>query len=178
VTSRASSGLPQPQPIRLLFDELLPWRVAAALRILRHRVSYVGNPEDQQPARGSSDEEVLGHARRTRQVVVTSNHDMILLCIEQRQPAIWIDPRGRQFTRERLALLFLDQIPQWEAILTQSPDPVIVRALRTRVDTMTLDRARRIVMRRQRALRRKQRAKPGPKTAPLGQEVLGRGGAQ
>jgi predicted nuclease of predicted toxin-antitoxin system len=153
---------------------MLPWRVAAALRLLKHHVSYVGNEDDGQPARGSGDEDVLDHARRTNQFVVTSNHDMILLCVEQGQMAVWIDPRGRQFTREKLALLFLEQVVDWEALLAEADHPIIVHALRTRVDAMTLDRARSLAMRRQRALRRRQRTNVA-KPKPLGPLVGGAG---
>jgi predicted nuclease of predicted toxin-antitoxin system len=171
VTPRGSTSVRRRhRRTRLLFDELLPPRVAAALRALGHPVSHVGNEADGQPRRGSPDEEVLEHCRRTNQIVVTSNHDMILLCVEQGQTAVWVDPRGRQFTRERLAILFLEQILRWEAILAAAAAegrPVIVRSLRTRVDPLLLSRAKSIVMRRQRALRRKKRATT-PKPKPLG----------
>lgn len=95
--------------LRLLFDENLPWRVASALWELGFHVSYVGDAGDASarpasPLRGSSDEVVLSHATRVNQTVATSNLDMILLCVEHCQQVIWIDPRGRQFTREDMVL--------------------------------------------------------------------------
>ncbi len=57
--------------------------------MLGYNTSYVGHPEDGSPARGSSDEDVLSHAKATGQVVVTSNHDMILLCAEQQESVVW-----------------------------------------------------------------------------------------
>ena len=59
--------------------------MASALRELGYNVSYVGNEQDGAPPRGSSDQTIIDHARTTNQVVVTSNHDMILLCLEQPQ---------------------------------------------------------------------------------------------
>ena len=42
------------------------------------------------PARGAGDADVLDHARKTNQVVVTSNHDMILLCAEENESESWL----------------------------------------------------------------------------------------
>ena len=66
---------------RLLFDENLPWRVAAALRILEFPVSHIGDDSASPPSpdRGSSDQAVLSHAESANQLIVTSNLDMILL---------------------------------------------------------------------------------------------------
>ena len=91
---------PRQRPsIRLIFDENLPWRVAAALEVLEFNSTYVGNQHHSNvPSRGSTDEEVLSYAQKANQVVVTSNHDMVLLCAERQQSVIWVDPRGRQFS--------------------------------------------------------------------------------
>ncbi|MCY3888906.1 MAG: hypothetical protein OXG50_03295 [bacterium] len=55
------SATPRQRPsIRLIFDENLPWRVAAALEMLQFKTTYVGNQHHPDvPNRGSSDEEVL-----------------------------------------------------------------------------------------------------------------------
>lgn len=99
--------------VRLLFDELLPQVVARALRELGFRVSHVGNVDDGSPAYGASDEEVLAHARQTNQVIVTSNHDMIVLCAEQVASVVWTDPRGRQFRRAELVVVAFGGIEQF-----------------------------------------------------------------
>jgi predicted nuclease of predicted toxin-antitoxin system len=153
---------------RLLFDELLPWQVAEALRVLGHRASYVGNAKDRQPTRGSGDEDVLAHAKHTNQIIVTSNLDMILLCAEQGQDVVWIDPRGRQFTREKLALLFLEQVNEWERLLRETHEPVAIHALRTRVDALSLPRAASIAKRRLQVLRRRKRQGVRVTPGPLG----------
>lgn len=116
--------------IRLLFDENLPWRVASALRELRLNVSYVGDASASpaSPSRGSSDEVVLDHAARANQTTVTSNLDMVLLCVECRQPVIWIDPRGRQLRREDLVLLVFKNIRDWDDRLGTATEPVCLRA--------------------------------------------------
>lgn len=69
--------------VRLLWDELLSHRVPRALRVLGINASHVGNVDDGAPPRGSTDRAVLEHARRTNQVIVTSNHDMMLLCASE-----------------------------------------------------------------------------------------------
>ncbi len=73
--------------------------MASALRELGYNVSYVGHEKDGAPPRGSSDQTIIDYARSTNQVVVTSNHDMILLCLEEPRPVIWLDPHGSQITR-------------------------------------------------------------------------------
>lgn len=136
----------------------------AALRILGYNSSYVGNEADGSPDRGSSDEIVLGHARATGQVVVTSNHDMILLCAEQRESVIWLDPRGRKISRDEMAVLVFKAAAAWEALLADADGPVCVRALRTKNELLTLDRAARRVRRRMRdiATRKRQRSSAKP----------------
>ena len=128
---------------RLLFDENLPWRVAAALRILDFAVSYVGDESASppSPARGSSDEVVLDHAIGVRQTVVTSNLDMVLLCVQRRQNVVWIDPKGRNLRREELALLAFKNIRDWSQRLDASTEPVCLRVLRTKTEALALDEA-------------------------------------
>ena len=109
--------------VRLMFDELLPYRAALALRELQFRTSHVGHKGDRQPDRGSDDEKILRHAMRTKQVVVTSNHDMIMLCNELQQPVGWIDPRGRQYRADELAMLALGGIAEWERLLARPKGP-------------------------------------------------------
>lgn len=123
-------------------------------------MSYVGN--DQQPARGSPDEDVLDHARKTNQVVVTSNHDMIMLCAEVGESVIWLDPRGRQLRREEHVVLAFTNIVEWQRLLHQAGAPVCVRAMRTKNEVLTLERASALAERRVRALRarRRRRARP------------------
>ena len=100
------------------------------------------------PRRGSSDEVVLSHATKVNQTVVTSNLDMILLCVEHGQPVIWIDPRGRQFTREDMVLLVFKNINDWAQRLNAAADPVCLRALRTKTHTLELDDAGRLARNR------------------------------
>jgi len=138
-----------------LYDELLPWRVAEALRALEYRVSFVGGEE--QPPRGSTDEDVLDHARKTNQVVVTSNHDMIMLCAEVGESVIWLDPRGRQLRSEEHVVLAFTNIAQWQELLLQADAQVCVRALRTKNEVLTLERASALAERRIRALRARKR---------------------
>ncbi len=82
--------------VRLIWDELLSHRVPRALRELGFNTTYVGATSDGAPPRRSSDAVVIEFARRTNQVIVTSNHDMMLLCDEAGQRFVWMDPRGRQ----------------------------------------------------------------------------------
>ena len=157
----------------MLFDELLPPVVPEALRVLGYNASWVGNDNDGAPARGSSDAGVLAHAKKTGQVVVTSNHDMILLCAEQAEPVIWLDPRGRQFTRDDLVVLVFRTAETWESLLAAATDPVCVRALRTKTEVISLDRAAQLVRRRMReiAARKRRRAVPKPLGPLLESEI-------
>jgi len=110
------------------------------------------------PARGAGDADVLDHARKTNQVVVTSNHDMILLCAEENESVIWIDPRGRQLRRTEMVSLVFGQVEQWQALLNAEEEAVCVHVLRTKTEVLTLDRARHLVVQRMRRLQARKRA--------------------
>lgn len=133
--------------------------MARALRELGIRASHVGHEEDKAPPRGSSDDVVLDHARRTNQVVVTSNHDMILLCAEQNEAVVWIDPRGRQFKRTELVPLVFTSVERWQQLLADADGPVCVRVLRTKVEVLDLERARYLVVQRMRVLQARTRSR-------------------
>lgn len=154
--------------VRLLFDENLPWRVAAALQVLELPVSYVGDDQASpaSPPRGSSDQIVLEHAERVNQIVVTSNLDMILLCVERRQRVIWIDPRGSHFRREDLVVLAFKNISSWARDFQSADGPVCLRVMRTKTITMKLDEAGRLV--RDRMNRISLRRSRSKKTKPVG----------
>ncbi|MGI9032602.1 MAG: DUF5615 family PIN-like protein [Acidimicrobiales bacterium] len=121
--------------------------------------SHVGHAADDAPPRGSSDEGVLAHAKKTNQVVVTSNHDMILLCAEQTESVIWIDPRGRQLKRTEFVPLVFNRVEEWEKLLGEAHGPMCVRVLRTKTEVLTLERARRLVVQRMRRLQARKRSK-------------------
>ena len=83
---------------RLLWDEQLSAKVPQALRVLGFFTSHVGHEGDDAPARGSTDREVIEHAQQTNQIIVTSNHDMMLICEEAGQRFVWLAPRGGQYS--------------------------------------------------------------------------------
>jgi predicted nuclease of predicted toxin-antitoxin system len=139
----------------LIWDELLSHSVPRALRELGFNTTYGGAKSDGAPPRRSSDAVVIEFARRTNQVIVTSNHDMMLLCDEIGQCFVWMDPRGRQFLREVQVLLCFRQIPRWEEILESGAS---VRALRTKAVPIESAEAARLANQRFRELRRRQRA--------------------
>ncbi len=136
--------------------------MASALRELGIRASHVGHEGDGAPTRGSSDADVLAHAKRTNQVVVTSNHDMILLCAEEGEPVIWIDPRGRQFRRTEFVALAFGRVEEWQELLAKAESPVCVHVLRTKSEVLTLERARHLVIQRMRRLHARNRAQARP----------------
>jgi hypothetical protein len=115
--------------------------VARALRELGFKTSYVGHLKDGAPPKGTPDQQVLAHATTTSQVVVTSNHDMILLCREQAEYVVWIDPRGRQFKVDELVLVAFKGIAEWERLLSTATGPVCIRVLRTKVERLTIEKA-------------------------------------
>lgn len=158
------------RPLRLLFDENLPWQVAAALNILGFNTCHVGckthNPRP--PGRGSYDSSVLDHAQTTNQVVVTQNHDMILLCAESRAPVLWIDPYGRQITKPEMVIIGFKGIGDWTRRFDESSGAVCVRALRTKNATLTIEEAARLARNRMRALQlRKKKAAAAKPLGPL-----------
>lgn len=110
------------------------------------------------PAKGSTDAGVIAYAQQTNQVIVTSNHDMMLLCDEAGQRFVWVDPRGRKFTSDQQVLLCFTQIRKWEEILGANTD-MCVRALRTKCEAIESGEAARLAGQRFKALQRKQRAK-------------------
>lgn len=158
-------------PLRLLFDELLPWRVARALNELGFRTSHVGHEGHGQPPRGSTDEAVLAHATKTNQIVVTSNHDLIMLCAERGESVVWIDPRGQQFRHDELAAVAFAGIATWHRLLQAQSEAACVRVLRTKVEVLPLDRASQVAAARMRALRKRvrQRRKPEREVQAAGQ---------
>ena len=169
----SQSAAPRQRPsIRLIFDENLPWRVAAALEVLQFNSTYVGNQHHSDvPSRGSTDEEVLSYAQKANQVVVTSNHDMVLLCAERQQSVIWVDPRGRQFRREDLVLLVFKNISNWNDRLKQAGHPVCLRAMRSQTVTHNMDEAHKLAHQRMRRIsaaqkRKKSQTSLGPLLSP------------
>jgi predicted nuclease of predicted toxin-antitoxin system len=159
--------------LRLLFDEALSPRVARALRELGFRVSHVGAESDGSPARGSSDELVLHHARSTGQVVATINLDMILLCAEEDESVLWLDPRGRQLRFEDQVVLFFQGMQRWQAQFEEIDGPVCLRVRRSRSEVLTLDEASRLARQRLKRLEaRKRLRRSAPRPAPGGQTHL------
>lgn len=119
---------------RLLFDEDVSPRVARALFELGFKVGHVGGPG--QPAKQSSDPDVLDHAMRNNQTVVTKNHDMIMLCAERDVSVVWLDPHGRQMLLDEQAAMAFAGIRAWTTALAEATEPVCVRVLRTRMHVL------------------------------------------
>lgn len=132
--------------------------MARALRELDINASHVGHDGDEAPARGSSDADVLSHAKRTNQVIVTSNHDMVLLCATEAEPVIWIDPRGRQFRLPAMVALVFGRVEEWQNLLAEEAEPVCLRVLRTKTEVLGLEEASRLVVQRMRRLQARKRA--------------------
>jgi predicted nuclease of predicted toxin-antitoxin system len=134
--------------------------VAEALLTLGFNTSFVGREEHGQPKRRSSDGTILAHAMKTNQIVVTWNHDFILLCAEAGATVIWIDPRGRQILHDELAVMAIRGIGPWQRLLDEQDGPVCLRVLRTKAEVLSLERAATLVRRRMRGLR----SKPGARS--------------
>ena len=122
-------------------------------------------------------EEVLDQARRTNQIVVTSDLGMILLCAEAGQSVIWIDARGRQLPRSDMVLLVFKQIHDWEEQLANADGPLCLRAMRAKTNTLEPDAAARLVRDRMKRISparkpRKRTTRPGP-LFPQGDEATG-----
>ncbi len=142
--------------LRLLFDAQLSWRVAAALRFLGVDASHVGHADDGAPGGASggapSDDELLAHAARADQTLVTASGDMVLLCAERDVSVIWLDPHGRPFTDLELVPLVFGQVAGWDGLLAEADGPVCVQVRRTLTEVVSLARARHLVLDRMRRL--------------------------
>lgn len=144
------SGRPQQ---RLLYDEDVSPKVARALAALDFRVNHVGGLG--QPAKNSEDEEVLAHAMATNQVVVTKNHDMIMLCAEKGASVIWLDPHRRHLRLDEQAALAFAGIVDWCGRLQAATEAVCIRVLRTRVHVYPVAEGAALAERRYRAIQKK-----------------------
>ncbi len=113
------------------------------------------------PPQGSSDAEIVEFALRTNQVIVTSNHDMMLICEQEGQRFVWLDPRGRQLSQRQQVMICLTQIEDWEGILSRH-NGVCVRALRTKASAIRASDAARLAGERMRRLERRKRAAARP----------------
>lgn len=150
--------------MRFLWDEQLSHQVPRALRVLGLNTTHVGNEADGAPARGSSDLDIIDFAAQTKQIIVTSNHDMMLLCAEASQRFVWLDPRGKQLSRVEQTLLVFRQIHRWDSILSGGSD-ACVRSMRTKCESISPLEAARLTGQRMRSLQKRHRVK---KKTPLG----------
>ncbi len=150
--------------IRLIWDENLSPKVPRALRVLGLNTSHVGHKEDGSPDRGSSDSEIIDYSLKTNQIIVTSNHDMMLLCAEAGQRFVWLDPRGSQLNVIDQTLLVFRQIQKWESILG-SDETSCVRAMRTKCERIDPAEATRLAGQRMKAIHKRRRAR---RQIPLG----------
>jgi hypothetical protein len=82
---------------------------------------------------------------------------MILLCAEENESVIWIDPRGRQLRRTEFVPLVFGRVEEWQGLLAAA-EPICVHVLRTKTEVLTLDRARHLVVQRMRRLEARKRA--------------------
>jgi hypothetical protein len=103
---------------------------------------------------------VLASAKRLNQAVVTTNHDMIVLCLEEGESVIWLDPRDKDLTLAAQADMCFKQIGEWEQHLVSASETVCVVARKTRTEVMKPERAKRIAMERGKRRRRKTPRKP------------------
>ncbi len=140
---------------------------AKALRALDFQVHHVG--EEGQPPKNSSDEEILAFAQKTRQVIVTSNHDMIMLCAERGASVVWLDPHRRRLRLDEQASMAFEGIVQWCALLTEATGPVCLRVLRTRVHVLPIDEGAALAEKRYRAIKRRKAQQRARQPTPIAQ---------
>lgn len=160
--------------LRLLYDEDVSPKVARALSALDFRVDHVGGPG--QPAKNAPDDEVLTHATKCQQVMVTSNHDMIMLCAERGASVIWLDPHRRHLRVDEQAAMAFAGIVEWCGLIIDAAEPVCVRVLRTRVHVYPVVEGAALAEKRYRAIQMKNRTqRRRPRQAPEGQMVTGDG---
>lgn len=81
---------------------------------------------------------------------------MVLLCAEEKESVIWLDPRGGQFRGDDLARVCLDNIAEWEKLLVAADESVCIHQLRTKNEVLTLEEAARRASQRLRRRRYKE----------------------
>lgn len=131
---------------RYFFDEHVSPRVARALHALGYSVQHVG--QEGEPVRGTDDEALIEHARSTNQTIVTSNHDMIVLCCQSGTSVVWLDPRDKDIGLEAVTLLCFRQMAAWDEALEASPDEVCIVARKTKWEAVPLARAAHLAVQR------------------------------
>jgi predicted nuclease of predicted toxin-antitoxin system len=141
--------------LRLLFDEQSSPKVARSLKALDLNVDWVGGKG--QPPRGADDEVVLDHAVRCSQVVLTSNHDLIVLCCDRGESLIWLDGRGTSLTLAETVVRCFGQIEAWDREVSNRGRPVCIQSLKTKVNVLDLDDAKRLALSRNRTRLRRER---------------------
>lgn len=114
-------------------------KVARALAALEFHAYHVGG--EGQPPFGSEDEVVLEHAHRCNQIIVTNNYDLIMLCAEHNESVLWLDPRGPDLTLREIVLRCFEGVEVWQQLFEAAEGPICVRSLKTKDETMTLERA-------------------------------------
>lgn len=117
---------------------------------------------------------MLEHAQRTNQVIVTSNHDMVMLCADAEESVIWIDPRGRQFKVAELVPLVFGRVEEWHRVLTDADHAICLHVLRTKTEVLELDRARHLVIQRMRRLTARKRSRSKKDSSDPTLDDLGR----
>ena len=83
---------------------------------------------------------------------------MILLCAEENESVIWIDPRGRQLKRTEFVPLVFSRVEDWGVLLAESDGAICIHVMRTKSEVLTLERARHLVVQRMRRLQARKRS--------------------
>lgn len=86
---------------------------------------------------------------------------MILLCAEENESVIWIDPRGRQLKRTEFVPLVFSRVEEWGELLAESEEAICIHVMRTKSEVLTLERARHLVVQRMRRLQARKRSATG-----------------
>lgn len=63
---------------------------------------------------------------------------MIILCAEENESVIWINPRGRQLTRTEFVPLVFGRVEEWQELLAAADNPICVHVLRTKTQVLPL----------------------------------------
>lgn len=115
---------------------------------------------------------VLEHARIANQIIVTTNHDMIVLCAEEGESVIWLTPRDKDISLEALTWMCFSQLHEWQRLLEDASGPICIMAQKTKCAPVPMDRAKHLALergkrRRRRETSRARRASEGELTLPV-----------
>lgn len=155
---------------RLIFDEQLSKRVAAALKELGAPVTAVGLPGA--PPKGTTDTRLIEWSVQQHRLIVTDNHDLMMIAPGLGGRFIWLDPRGKKYSLLETVHVVFRQLEAWTKLAELHPD-LCIRAGRTSCEAIEAPEAARLAGQRYaNRLRKRNRSKRAARARDAQQQSL------